>query len=174
MKHVIIGSTTQAKIDATRDAFAQLYPHEQFIYTALKVPTGIRPQPITPEETLTGACNRVHNARVNRPDGDFYVGIEAGLDGDLTFAWLVVEDQQGLQGRAKSAGFPLPPRAMAKLAQGAELGNLLDELFHKHNVKQMGGAIGELTGHRLSRASTYRDAMMLALIPLNHPDLYRS
>ncbi len=37
-------------------------------------------------ETKLGALNRVRNAKQRITDGDFYVGLEAGIDGDVTFA----------------------------------------------------------------------------------------
>ncbi len=41
--------------------------------------------------TRAGARNRVANARRFLPEADFWVAIEAGMDGDSTFGWVVIE-----------------------------------------------------------------------------------
>ncbi len=48
-------------------------------------------QPFGSEETRAGARNRVANARLARPNADFWVAIEAGIDDDSTFSWVVIE-----------------------------------------------------------------------------------
>ena len=100
------------------------------------------------------------------------MGIEAGLDGQHTFAWMVIA-QDDMRGEARSASLPLPPEALNALHQGEELGDVMDRMFSQHNVKQKGGAIGMLTGHRLTRSSVYHQALIMALIPFMHPHLYR-
>jgi non-canonical (house-cleaning) NTP pyrophosphatase len=48
----------------------------------------------------------------------------------------------------------------------------MDELFNTENIKQKGGAIGLLTNHLATRESSYTQALLLAMAPFNHPELY--
>ncbi|GAA4652860.1 inosine/xanthosine triphosphatase [Kistimonas scapharcae] len=171
MRKVIIASNNPAKINAVQQAFTQVFTHEDMVFEGIAVDSGVAAQPLSGEETLTGARNRVTNARRQQPDADFWVGLEAGIESPLTFAWMVIEstDQRG---EARSASLPLPPEALQRIDDGAELGEAMDAMFNERNIKQKGGAIGLLTGHRLTRSSVYVQALILALIPFIHPALY--
>ena len=48
----------------------------------------------------------------------------------------------------------------------------MDRLFNTDNVKQKQGAIGLLTHGLATRESVYRQAIILAMAPFIHPDLY--
>jgi non-canonical (house-cleaning) NTP pyrophosphatase len=41
------------------------------------------------------------------------------------------------------------------------------------NIKQQGGAIGLVTNGHATRESAYTQAMVLAMAPFLHPELYR-
>ncbi|OAN14217.1 inositol monophosphatase [Photobacterium jeanii] len=174
MSTVIVASTNPAKISAVENAFNQAFPHHNYVFEGISVASEVRDQPMTADETLLGARNRVKNAKAQVANAAFYVGLEAGIDGDHTFAWMVIEnsDDQSKRGEARSASLPLPPAALAQLHQGAELGDVMDEMFNEHNIKQKGGAIAMLTNHKLSRSSVYEQALILALIPFMNAPLF--
>ncbi|MCG7585793.1 inosine/xanthosine triphosphatase, partial [Photobacterium sp. OFAV2-7] len=142
-----------------------------FSFEGISVASEVRDQPMCADETLSGARNRITNARRSKPDADYYVSIEAGIDGDFTFAWMVIENAHQ-RGESRSASLPLPPEALEKVHQGIELGDVMDEMFNQHNVKQQGGAIAMLTNHKLSRSSVYQQALILALIPFMNQELF--
>ena len=171
MPTIIVASTNPAKITAVTDAFKAAFPQQLFTTTGFSAISGVRDQPLTCDETLLGANNRVTHCREHYPDADYIVGLEAGLDDNFTFAWMVIE-HQGKISTARSASLPLPPLALTKIAQGMELGDVMDEMFAQQNVKQKGGAIAMLTHHLLSRSSVYQQALILALIPFLNPELY--
>jgi non-canonical (house-cleaning) NTP pyrophosphatase len=50
----------------------------------------------------------------------------------------------------------------------------MDRLFNTTNIKQAGGAIALLTHNAETRESSYRQALILAMAPLLHPELYRN
>ncbi|AMG31142.1 non-canonical purine NTP phosphatase [Grimontia hollisae] len=170
MTKVIVTSLNPAKIAAVEAAFKDVFPNNDMTFEGVSVPSGVADQPMTSEETLAGARNRVHNAK-QVIDGNFYVGVEAGLDAPYTFAWVVVESANRV-GESRSASVPLPPAALKMLEEGKELGDVMDEMFNEQNVKQKGGAIGMLTGHLLTRSSVYHQALILALIPFMNPGLF--
>lgn len=173
MSKIIVASTNPAKISAVASAFSQAFPDQSFTVEGISVASEVRDQPLCADETLLGARNRVKNARKLQADADFYVGLEAGIDGNFTFAWMVIENHKQ-RGEARSASLPLPPIALEKIQQGIELGDVMDDMFNQQNVKQKGGAIAMLTNHTLSRSSVYQQALILALIPFMNEEWFPS
>lgn len=169
MLMIQVASANPAKIKAVASAFAELFPDETIEVQGVAVPSGVAAQPMSSDETLLGAMNRV--AELASFSADFRVAIEAGLDGDFTFAWMVIE-HQGKIGKARSASLMLPPVALAQLKAGKELGDVMDAMFEQNNIKQKGGAIALLTQNKLSRSSVYHQALILAMIPFLNPDLF--
>lgn len=167
---IAVASANPAKVTAVRDCFNEVFPHTPSEVQGYAVPSGVAAQPMSSEETLLGAQNRIV-ALKKIQQADFYVSIEAGLDDGFTFAWMLIE-HQGKQGMARSASLMLPPAALTQLQSGAELGDVMDLMFSTNNIKQAGGAIALLTGNRLSRSSVYQQALILALIPFLQPDLF--
>lgn len=165
---IAVASTNPAKVNAVRDAFAVAFPEISCQVTGYQTESGVAAQPMTSAETLLGADNRLQQLK-QQQQADFYVAIEAGLDDGMTFAWMRVSDGQR-EGRARSASLQLPAVVVQRLAQGEELGDVMDDLFGTQNIKQAGGAIGLLTQHKLSRSSVYQQALILALIPFLSPD----
>ena len=60
------------------------------------------------------------------------------------------------------------------LLAGEELGHVMDRLFNTNNIKQKGGAIGLLTNGHETRESNYTQALILAMAPFIHPELFDS
>ncbi len=171
MKKVIVASLNPAKINAVKSAFEAAFPDESFDYESLSVSSEVSDQPMSDLETKLGAINRVKNARIERPNAAFYVGLEAGNEDNSTFAWMVIESE-GKRGDSRSSSLPLPPNIVMQLHNGDELGDVMDRTFGTENIKQKGGAIGLLTGNVLTRSSVYHQALILALIPFINPELF--
>jgi inosine/xanthosine triphosphatase len=167
---IAVASANPAKINAVSQCFETNFPEQAITVTGIAVPSGVAEQPLSSAETLLGAENRLL-ALKQQVSADYYVAIEAGLDNDLTFAWMLIE-HQGKQGKARSASLMLPPAALQLLADGQQLGDAMDQLFGTSNIKQAGGAIGLLTRNRLSRSSVYQQALTLALIPFLNPERF--
>ncbi|MDR0807034.1 MAG: inosine/xanthosine triphosphatase [Enterobacteriaceae bacterium] len=167
MYHVIAATTNPAKINAIHFAFTDLFGTDNFRIESVEVSSGVANQPIGDKETRTGARNRVMSARQVRPEADFWIGIEAGIDDDMTFAWIVIENNH-CRGEARSASLMLPPVIVQKLYEGKELGDEMAALTGISNIKQQGGAIGLFTNGKLSRTSVYHQALLLAFAPFRH------
>ncbi|MDF4972394.1 inosine/xanthosine triphosphatase [Vibrio parahaemolyticus] len=165
---VVIASLNPAKINAVKSAFQSAFPQQAFEFVGISVPSEVADQPMTNEETHRGAVNRVKNAKVEMPTADFYVGLEAGIEGNVTFAWMVIESDTH-RGESRSASLMLPPEVLAQLADANELGDVMDKVFGTENIKQKGGAISLLTQNQLTRSSVYHQALILALIPFTNP-----
>ncbi|MCX2740365.1 inosine/xanthosine triphosphatase [Pontibacter anaerobius] len=172
---VVIASKNPVKVNAALDGLTRMFPGSEFIPEPLSVPSGVADQPMTEQETLQGALNRVANAQKAHPSADFWIGIEGGVDtvGDelATFAWVVVQDREQL-GKARSATFFLPVKVRELVEQGVELGTANDRIFNHSNSKQKGGAVGILTHNALDRRELYEQAVVLALLPFRNKTLY--
>ncbi|CAE6885874.1 Phosphatase that hydrolyzes non-canonical purine nucleotides such as XTP and ITP to their respective diphosphate derivatives. Probably excludes non-canonical purines from DNA precursor pool [Vibrio sp. B1FLJ16] len=166
---VIIASLNPAKINAVQSAFQSAFPNQFFEFEGVSVPSGVADQPMSNEETRAGALNRVTNAKLEIHDGDFYVGLEAGIEGSVTFAWMVIESDTH-RGESRSASLMLPPQVLAQLEHANELGDVMDNVFGTENIKQKGGAISLLTQNQLTRSSVYHQALILALIPFTNAE----
>lgn len=170
MKTVIVTSENPAKISAVKAAFERAFPDLIFHVKGVFASSGVADQPMSDEETKQGTLNRIQHAKAHHK-GDYFVSIEAGFEHGFTFAWIGIENN-GQYGQARSASLPLPPKAIEGLMQGRELGDVMDEMFQRQNIKQAGGAIGVLTNHTLTRSAVYEQGIILALIPWIQPELF--
>lgn len=168
MYHVVAATSNPAKITAISHAFNDVFGEEQYQILSAKTESGVADQPMTSEETLKGARQRVANARLRQPEADFWVAIEAGIDGGQTFAWIVIDNGHRVS-ESRSASLSLPVAVIQELQQGRELGEVMEALSGIENIKQRGGAISVVTQGRLTRSSVYHQALLLALCPLLHP-----
>lgn len=174
MPRVVVASVNPVKIETARQAFTRMFADQTFEVSGVTVPSGVGNQPMTSEETRTGARNRAANARAAVPDADFWVGIEGGVYEDeiglRAIGWMCVHSADGRRGEAHSSSFQLPPAVTALLRQGMEMGTADDIVFGRTNSKQANGAVGLLTGDVMTRTSYYVDAVILALIPFKSPE----
>ena len=76
---IIVASTNPVKIEAARQGFARIFPDAALDVSGISVPSGVGDQPMSDAETLLGARNRADNARDARPNADYWVGMEGGL-----------------------------------------------------------------------------------------------
>ena len=175
MKKIIVASANPVKIQAALQGFQEMFPDQAFQVEDVSVPSGVSDQPIGQEETFDGAFNRANNARKEVPDADFWVGIEGGnlkIGREMeVMAWVVVLDRHRI-GKARTAGFYLPPKVVELVNQGYELGHADDIVFGVDNSKQTMGSAGLLTEGVMDRLRFYVPAVVLALIPFKKEELY--
>ncbi|MBS1205528.1 MAG: yjjX [Proteobacteria bacterium] len=171
MHHVVSATTNPAKIRAILHAFNEIFGEGSCHIESVSVDSGVPEQPFGSQETRAGARNRVNNARKLRPDADFWVAIEAGIDEGSTFSWVVIENPE-MQGEARSATLPLPEIILQRVRAGEALGPVMS---HDTGIDEIGrkeGAIGVFTAGKLTRESVYHQAVILALSPF-HNAVYR-
>ncbi|CAM3408908.1 MULTISPECIES: inosine/xanthosine triphosphatase [Yersinia] len=167
MYHVVAATTNPAKIRAITLAFNDVFGADTCHIEGINVDSGVSLQPIGSDETRTGARQRVAAARQIKPEADFWVGVEAGIEDNMTFAWIVVEHLQQ-RGESRSASLMLPQIILQGINQGRELGDEMALLTGNAEVKRQGGAIGVFTDGKLSRTSVYHQALVLALVPFHN------
>ncbi len=174
---VCVASQNKIKVGAVSEAFGSVFDKtDEIAFETCSVASGVSDQPMDNAETLEGAYNRALNAQNENAGYDYYVGIEGGLEkigGQLyAFAWVVIRNDKKRIGKARTAGFLLPPKVTELIAQGKELGEADDIVFGMSNTKQSVGASGLLTKGLISRQELYRPAVIMALIPFINTDLF--
>ena len=171
MHQVVSATTNPAKIQAILAAFELIFGEGTCQIDAISVDTGVPEQPFGSKETRAGARNRVANAKAVRPDADFWVAIEAGIDEGATFSWVVIESRDQ-RGEARSATLPLPEMILEQVRAGEALGPVMSKYTGIDKIGNKEGAIGVFTAGVLTRSSVYHQAVVLALSPF-HNALYR-
>ncbi len=188
---VAVGSANPVKINAAKNAFSKVFNTQEGVQEAdsvslvssvadivtvesVSVGSGVADQPMSIEETRQGAENRVM-AMKELVQADYYIAYEGGVDvfedGPKTFAIICISDANRTV-FGQSACLPLPLRIYEALLNGEELGSAMDNAFDTINIKQKGGAIGQLTRGLESRQSIYTSATILSLSPFVFKDLY--
>ena len=91
------------------------------------------------------------------------------------FAWMACYRPTPVQGRpswgfARTGSFEVPPRVVALMRSGMELGDADDKVFNDLNSKQKGGSVAKVTQGVIDRTAYYEHAMQLALAPFVHDE----
>lgn len=167
MLYVIAASSNPAKVEAVRSAFEAVFGSDNCRIEGVEVDSSVAKQPIGDKETRTGARQRVLSARNVRPDADYWVGIEAGIDDNMTFSWIAVENVRH-RGESRSASLELPPLVLEHIHQGKTLSEAMESMTGIANLGKLGGAISYYTQSLLNRSAVYQQAILLALAPLQN------
>ena len=174
MKKVLVASQNPVKLEAVQEGLSA-FLKDDIELLGVSVESGVGDQPMSDEETLLGASNRVMRIQNQFPGHDYYVGLEGGVEqhasGLMAFAWMVISNGEKI-GKARTASFFLPPEVAKLVRDGMELGHADDVVFSKSNSKQQNGAVGLLTSDVITRKSLYRPAVQMAFIPFLNPELY--
>jgi inosine/xanthosine triphosphatase len=182
LRLVRVGSTNPPKLEGVRSALAALSC--DVAVEGIDLESGVPDQPLGFEEIVEGARNRAEGARrcgacdlavgyedglvaIPEPDGTWFnVGCAAVSDG--------VRISLGL-----SSGFSYPPACSQRaVAERRPIGALFDRLWTQlrgdaSDAAQLSiGNVGKLTRGALTRAEYTRHAVLCALTPFIHPDLY--
>jgi inosine/xanthosine triphosphatase len=172
---IIVASRNPIKINAVKLGCHKAFANLDFECEGVSVPSEVSDQPMSNQETLDGAINRATHAKNDFPQAKFWVGIEGGIEkmGDemMAFAWIIILSKDKM-GKARTGTFFLPPKVVALINQGKELGVADDIVFGEANSKQKNGAVGILTGNIINRTQLYVEAMVLALIPFLNEEIY--
>ncbi len=173
---VIVTSKNPVKIESVKAAFQKVFNNTTIEVDALGVPSGVSNQPMSDQETLTGAMNRLNSAMSINSNADYYVAIEAGINdigGEMyNYAWVLIKNKDNKLGKSKTDTFVIPSRVRDLILEGKELGEADDIVFGHTNSKQTVGSIGILTKNLITRTSYYVEAVILALIPFMNSELY--
>lgn len=157
---IAIGSTNPAKVQAVQRLFSGNYE-----IISCNVPSGVKNQPFSDEETIRGAIQRAKNA-LDETDADLAIGLEGGVTespfGLLLCNWgalLKKMDESPII--AGGARIPLPDHIGERLRKGEELGPVMDEFFHRENIRHREGAIGIFTNGCVTRGDMFAHVVQI-------------
>ena len=175
---VAIGTTNTAKIQALEEML-QEYPifQGQAQLIPFSVPSEVSHQPLTLQETIQGAKNRSRNSFKACTNCSYGVGIESGLieaPGTKTgFLHITIcvffngtDYHVGL-----STGFELPPMILSLVKdQKMDLTKacLQSGITTNTSIGSQEGLVGILTNGRIDRKAYSKQAIMSALVQLEH------
>ncbi len=169
---VHVGTDNPVKVRAVRNVFADVFVRVHV--KAVPVPTGVPEQPID-HQAPVGAMNRARSAL---GDGDFGVGIEAGLIWDasvgdyLDVQYCAVVDRAGRVTLGHGPGFEYPRAVVDRVRAGKTVSEAMAELTGIRDIGTKHGAIGYLTGRRMDRDTLTEAAVLMAMVPRIRQDLY--
>lgn len=158
---VAVGTTNKAKLEAIRSVFldgVEIIP--------CKVPSNVREQPFSDEETIQGAMNRAKNALVE-VNADLGIGLEGGVTetkiGLMLCNWgaLVLREKINEPYVAGGARIVLPEYISNRLRNGEELGIVMDDFCQQKNIRFHEGAVGIFTNGQVNRVEMFTHVVKL-------------
>ncbi len=186
---IVVGSTRKPKVGAVRDAVASfgslLAPEKQIEVIGVEVESGVSHTPTSREELMQGARQRaeavVKLTAQNGERGDFFVGVEGGLDvvdengrrRVFLESWAYVSD--GTQGFFGRSGSIEVAEAVADevVDRGVELSVAIDRFAGEVGIRDAQGAWGVLSGNLVTRQDSFRIAVITAFAPFYNAKMYR-
>jgi len=170
---VVVGSTNPVKIAAAQAVLDRSGCAARV--EGLAVPSGVRDQPESDDETIRGATQRA-KAALAISDAELAIGIEGGIveeHGQMrTCAWAAVVARDGRVGVGGSLAMALPDRVAALVRTGVELGHAMDRITGGHDTKRGTGAVGILTAGLVDRQRAYEALVTYALARFLSPTYY--
>ncbi len=177
-RYISIGTSNPTKIQAVEEV-----TRTSSLFTGLRIkyfaaPSGVSEQPMSLEETVQGAKNRALKAF---KDCKYSIGLESGLmkapgtkTGMIEFCACAIYDGKHYA-TGFSCGFELPPKILDMIKKdGIDMGDayLRSGLTKNPKLGSAEGAVGLLTKGRVTRKDYTIQAIEMALIQFENPDLY--
>src|ERR1700694_926961 len=202
---IAVGSKRGPKLSAVTEALqsfsAALARDTQFEVVGVEVESGVSHTPSSREELMRGARQRaealVERARQEGAAGQYFVGLEGGLDvvregiaADEMLrhsglqqsghrrvfleSWAYVSD--GARGHYGRSGSIELPDALAHevLENGVELAIAIDRFAGAVGIRDAQGAWGVLSINFITRQEAFRVAVIAAFAPFYNMKLYRA
>ncbi len=170
MKRIIVASMNLNKINAVKEVF----PSHQVFGTAC--PSGVGEQPMSLEEIIKGAINR---AKGVFGDCEYSVGIEDGISrvpqttsGYMNFCCCAVFDGRRIY-LGLGPAFEYPPECTKKvIEERITVSEAFAPVSDNPEIGYEEGIIGWLTRGRINRRDYTKQAVEMAKIQIDNPELY--
>ncbi len=171
--HFAIGTTNIPKRNAIEQVLCQSPFTQGATFSNHRVSSGVPDMPITLEEIRTWAKNRAILCRRERPDADFFVGMEWGIykDSEWDEYWLTcvvyIENQDGKWFFWYSCHLPLPDRVTDSLFDGRkrDLEEVVQELYGEESIGDKEWSFWLFSLGLLPRSGAFAEATIAALVP---------
>lgn len=171
---IAVGSTNPGKVASAKKIINKIWPTAEIV--SVKVSSGVKEQPLTDEEAITGAINRARNA-LNIAHADFGIGAEGNVHpskhGLLCSGWYAAIDKKGQESISSSCHFLLPDKFAKEIEKGGELGPIMDKFLQVEKSNHREGALGYVTNNMLDRREAAEQGILLALAPFYNKDAYK-
>lgn len=163
-KLIAVGSTNPVKVKAVTRAVQSYWNDISII--SISTESQVSDMPMSKVETRIGAKTRALNSR-KEADAWIGVGNEGGvcwIEGDL----YLFSTTYATDGQTGSFGGETLIRLNEEITQrfgdgNIELGQIMDEITGKNNVKQKEGAVGYLTNNVITRTDIFELSTKMAL-----------
>jgi len=174
---ILIGSKNPGKIKGAKKAFEKYFDNVEII--GIPVSSDVSEEPVN-EEIYLGAKNRVDNlikyAKENNIEGEYYLGIESGITNQLG-KWViiniaVIKDKNGYESWGTSSGFPVPDKYVNEIIR-TDLGQVMDKLFQKNDLRSTKGGISYLTHEEITRIDLTKEAFIMALTQFINKSIWK-
>jgi inosine/xanthosine triphosphatase len=167
-----VGSENPVKVEAVKEYFPD------FEVESVAVDSGIDEQPKSLEETLRGAQTRAERCK---GDADWGIGIESGIM-PLNLSgldWLNIVTCSVWDGEKHcigvGSGFIVPPKFIdIAFNDGVDLSEAAFRagFTPKKRIGYEEGIVNILTDGKMARKPYIKQAIMMAMIKVDHPELY--
>lgn len=174
----IVASKNPVKINAVAAALKEQF--SELSVEGLEVESGVSAQPMSDEETKTGALNRARAVRnlalkkkiIKKSEEVLCIGLEGGVfhpsfienKNELwSTVWVVVLDKEGNSYFSNGARFSLPNFMSKLLLAGEEMGPSLGKRLKDPDLRKKEGMIGFLTNHFTNRTDEYAGIVKIAV-----------
>lgn len=174
-----VGSTNPAKVEAVKEVLSEYELFNDVEVKGTSVDSGVSDQPKSLDETIKGAINRAQGAW-NRQT-TISLGLESGIfpvpytkSGYMDVCVCAIYDGKSIAlGMSEALEFPreLTKMIIEKKVNANEAARLTG-LTSKKEVGSDEGIVGIVTKGRVSRKDYTKSAIRMALVHLEHPDLY--
>lgn len=164
---ILIGSKNPGKVQGAKEAFENYFEDVQI--DGISVPSDVSEEPVN-TEIYEGARNRVDNlikyAQESGIEAEYFLGVESGIT-NLLGRWIIIDiavikDKNGYESWGTSPAFPVPDKYVNEII-ATDLGQVMDNIFKKHDLRSGKGGISFLTHDVISRIDQTRDAFVMAL-----------
>jgi len=168
---VVVGSTNKAKVAAVEEGLKLIFPTKKTTVVPKEVTSGVRSQPMSDEEGMTGAINRAKGAFKMMREGtaQFGIGIEGGVSSVcghwFESGWVAVVDKNGKLGLGTAARLELSDTIVKQLKSGKELAQVVDAMSGETDVRSSQGVMGILTNGLLPRKESLINGIIFAFAP---------
>lgn len=170
-----VGSTNPVKVGAVSSTLDGLPAFTEVSVVGVSVPSGVREQPLSLEETYRGAEGRARGALEARPEAAWAIGVEDGMypcpadaARHLNVCVACVLGREGARHFGASSSFMYPVEVARRvLDEGMDVSEALraEGLTAHPKIGADVGAIGLLSKGRLVREDYTKQAVLAALLP---------
>ncbi|MCK9466739.1 MAG: inosine/xanthosine triphosphatase [Candidatus Absconditabacterales bacterium] len=169
---IAIGSLRKPKLDAVELALQNCpYFQGQYIrYEAKKTESNVSDMPLSIEEVMLGAKNRVENLKKEVENADFYIGLEGGTSKIgkkyFLFGATYIENKDGIGYYGFSPMIEIPEKIQYELYKNkGDLSDVINKLTNKDEVRSNNGTFGELSDDMITRADSFKISTQAAIAP---------